>query len=136
MYAINQVDAEAADNVVEGTLLVCGFEAKVLFDPGSTHSFLSPKFAKLIDMPARELEYVLTVSTPVGKQVVCRKYYPRCAVKIGDVVLPANLILLEMFDFDVILGMDWLAGYHATMDCFHKTLTFKLEETPAEVLFQ
>ena len=135
MYAINQADAEAADNVVEGTLLVCGFEAKILFDPGSTHSFLSPKFSKLIDMPARELEYVLTVSTPVGKQVVCRKYYPRCAIKIGDVVLPANLILLEMYDFDVILGMDWLAGYHATMDCFHKTLTFKLEETPAGVLF-
>ena len=135
MYAINQADAEAADNVVEGTLLVCGFEAKILFDPGSTHSFLSPKFSKLIDMPARELEYVLTVSTPVGKQAVCRKYYPRCAIKIGDVVLPANLIVLEMFDFDVILGMDWLAGYHATMDCFHKTLTFKLEETPAGVLF-
>jgi len=44
--------------------------------------------------------------------------------------------LLEMCDYDVILGMDWLAGYHATMDCFHKTLTFKLEETPAGVLFQ
>ncbi|XXG62687.1 hypothetical protein AAC387_Pa05g1002 [Persea americana] len=56
--------------------------------------------------------------------------------KIGDVVLPANLILLEMYDFDVILGMDWLAGYHATMDCFHRTLTFKLEETPTGVLFQ
>ncbi|KAJ8633073.1 hypothetical protein MRB53_026409 [Persea americana] len=41
-----------------------------------------------------------------------------------------------MYDFDVILGMDWLAGYHATMDCFHKTLSFKLEETPAGVLFQ
>ena len=41
-----------------------------------------------------------------------------------------------MSDFDVILGMDWLAGYHASMDCFHKTLTFKLEETQAGVLFQ
>ena len=112
MYAINQADAEAADNVVEGALLVCGIEAKILFDLNSTHSFLSPNFSKLTDMPARELEFVLTVSTPVGKQVVCRKYYPSCAIKIGDVVLPANLILLEMFDFDVILRMNWLAGYH------------------------
>ena len=93
MFAINQADAEAADNLVEGTLLVCGFEAKILFDTGSTHSFMSPNFSKLIDMPARGLEYVLTVSTPVGKQLVCRKYYPRCAIKIGDVELPANLIL-------------------------------------------
>ena len=70
MYAIDQADVEAAENVVEGTLLVCGFEAKILFDRGSTHSFMSPKFSKLIHMPARELEYVLMVSTPVGKQVV------------------------------------------------------------------
>ena len=51
-------------------------------------------------------------------------------------MLPANLILLETFDFDVILGMDWLAGYNATMEYFHKTLTSKLDETPAGVLFQ
>ena len=67
MYATNQAYAEATDNVVEGTLLVCVIEAKILFDPSSTHSFMSPNFFKLIDMPARELEFILTVSTPVGK---------------------------------------------------------------------
>ena len=136
MYAVNQADAEAADNVVEGALLVCGIEARILFDLGSTHFFLSLKFSKLIDVPAREIEFVLTVSTPVGKQVVCRTFYPSCAVKIGEVVLSANLISLEMYDFDIILGMDWLVGFHAMMDCFHKTLTFKFKETPVEVLFQ
>ena len=70
MYAVNRADVEAADNVVESTLLICGIEAKILFDPRSTHSFLSPKFSKLIYVPGRELEFVLTVSTLVGKQVV------------------------------------------------------------------
>ena len=87
-----------------------------------------------IDVPARELEFILTVTTPVGKQVVCSTFYTSCAIKI-EVVLPANFILLEMYDFDIILGLDWLAWYHATIDCFHKTLTFKLEETPAGVMF-
>ncbi|XXG42138.1 hypothetical protein AAC387_Pa01g2477 [Persea americana] len=73
---------------------------------------------------------------PDCKQVVYRTFYSSCAIKIGEVVLLANLILLEMYDFDIILGMDWFAGYHATMDCFHKTLAFKLEETPVGVLFQ
>ena len=121
---------------MEGTLLVCGIKARILFDPGSTHSFLSPKFSKLIDVPARELEFILTVTTSVGKQIVCNTFYPSCAIKLGEVVLPANLILLEMCDFDIILGMDWLVRYHATMDCFHKTITFKLGETPARVMFQ
>ena len=52
---------------MEGTLLVCGIEVRILFDPGSTHSFMSPKFSKLIDVPVKDLDYILTVATPVGK---------------------------------------------------------------------
>ena len=78
-------------------------------------------FAKMITMPFRELDYILTVTIPVGKQVVCRTYYPSCSVLLGEVNLPVDLIILDMHDFDVILGMDWLEKYHATMDCFSKT---------------
>jgi len=79
-YHLNRVDANAAGDAVEGKLLICGLEAQILFDPGSTHSFLSPMFAKMIAMPFRELEYILTVTTLVGKQVVYRTYYPSCSV--------------------------------------------------------
>ena len=96
------MDADATGNVVEGILFVCGIEAKVLFNPGSTHSFLSPMFARLISVPISKLDFILTITTPVGKQVVCTAYYPHCTVKIGDVTFPADLILLDMHDFDVI----------------------------------
>ena len=33
------------------------------------------------------------------------------------------LIPLELHDFDLILGMDWLGLYWAQMDCLVKTLT-------------
>ena len=41
-------------------------------------------------------------------------------------VLPANLIDLPFHEFDLILGMDWLAMHHAVVDCHNKTVTFKL----------
>ena len=41
-----------------------------------------------------------------------------------------------MHDFDVILGMDWLETYHATMDCLQKTITFRLQGPEAEFIFQ
>ena len=112
---------------MEGTLFVYGVEAKILFDPGSTHSFLSPIFATLIDVPVSEPEFTFSVTTPVRKQVACTTYHPSCAVKIGGVTFPADLILLDMHDFDVILGMDWLAGHHTTTNRFNKTISFKLE---------
>ena len=41
------------------------------------------------------------------------------------VVLKANLIPLEMTDFDVILGMDWLSCHRASMDYFTKKIMFR-----------
>ena len=35
-----------------------------------------------------------------------------------------DLILLEIHDFDVILGMDWLSRHHSTMDCYRKEVRF------------
>lgn len=32
--------------------------------------------------------------------------------------LYANLILLRMSSFDVILGLDWLIKFRATIDCY------------------
>ncbi|XXG82287.1 hypothetical protein AAC387_Pa10g0268 [Persea americana] len=92
-YYLNQVDADTAGNVVEGKLLVCGIEAKILFDPGSTHSFISHMFVKLIATPISELAFVLVVTTPVGKQTICRNYYPNCSVMVGEVVDTKNVTL-------------------------------------------
>ena len=34
------------------------------------------------------------------------------------------MILLDIHDFDVILGMDWISRHHATMDCYRKEVRF------------
>ena len=48
-----------------------------------------------------------------------------CEILVEGVVLKANLIPLKMFNFDVILGMDWLSNHQASMDCFTKKIVFK-----------
>ena len=76
------------------------------------------------------------ITTPVGKRVVCENYYPKCSVQIGELQMLANMIVLAMQDFNVILGMDWLAIYRACVNCFHKTITFKAEEPNLNVIFE
>nr|CAD1827472.1 unnamed protein product [Ananas comosus var. bracteatus] len=40
-----------------------------------------------------------------------------CPVQIGDWIMPADLLVLkQMWDFDVILGIDWLSKYYAVID--------------------
>ena len=40
-------------------------------------------------------------------------------------VLKANLNSLEMYDFDVILGMDWLSTHRVLVDYFTKKVVFR-----------
>ena len=42
----------------------------------------------------------------------------------------ADLIMLNMNDFDIILGMDGLASHHASIDYYEKTITFKIDGQP------
>ena len=47
-------------------------------------------------------------TTPLGERILKTSVFKGCEVVIEGMVLKANLIPLEMTDFDVILGMDWL----------------------------
>ncbi|KAL4023070.1 hypothetical protein IC575_016818 [Cucumis melo] len=47
-----------------------------------------------------------------------------CQIEISGHVIEVTLIVLDMLDFDVILGMDWLAANHASIDCSRKEVTF------------
>ena len=46
--------------------------------------------------------------------------FKACPIKVGEVELEADLIPLELRDFDAILGMDWLKKYRAAINCFEK----------------
>ncbi|XXG72893.1 hypothetical protein AAC387_Pa07g1889 [Persea americana] len=59
-----------------------------------------------------------------------------CEVRIGGNEMLVDLIVLDMFDFNVIMGMDWLANYHANMDCFAKTIDFRISEVDSGLMFE
>jgi hypothetical protein len=102
---------------VTGTALILGLEALVLFDLGATHSFVSIVFIRLSRLVMRTLEPGLVVTTPVGKTVVCKRVVCECLVSICGRVLPANLVILSMFSYNIILGMDWLTKHLVVIDC-------------------
>ena len=47
----------------------------------------------------------------LGEKIILTFVFRGCEVLIKGVVLKANLIPLEMWDFDLILGMDWLSTH-------------------------
>ena len=125
-----EAEQEKDDNphtVVSGTFVVNAVPVKVLFDAGATHSFINPNTAAQMTCVPEELDICLCVSTPLGSTYHTELIVRNCEIIIQDKPFLANLILLGIYGYDVILGMDWLAKYHAT-NCKHKILTMVTSE--------
>jgi hypothetical protein len=123
VYALVPGESEGRLEVVTSTAPILGFEASILFDSEATHSFVSIVFVSLSRIVVRTLELGLAITTPVEKNVVCKCVVCKCPVSIYGRVLLANLVVLTMFSYDVILGMDWLAKHSTIIDCVLKQVT-------------
>ena len=60
---------------------------------------------------------LMVISTPMGKSMKFLEMVRGCEVRLGNVWFQANLILLEVYDFGIILGMDFLSKYDTNIDC-------------------
>ena len=76
----------------------------------------------MLDIPIR-------VSTPVSESVIVEKVYRSCLVTFMGSNTHVDLVILEMVDFDVILGMTWLSPNFAILDCNAKTVTLAKPRT-------
>ena len=114
---------ETTDAVIKGNLLVCDCMASVLFDLDSTFSYVSSTFANCLNLHCELLDMPIRVSTPVGESVIVEKVYRSCLVNFVGSNTHVDLIILEMVDFDVILGMTWLSSNFAILDCNAKIVT-------------
>ncbi|XP_070050726.1 uncharacterized protein [Nicotiana tomentosiformis] len=66
------------------------------------------------------------MSIPVRDSIRVDCVYHSCLITIRGYVTRADLLFLNMVDFDVILGMDWLYLYHTILDCYAKTVIFSI----------
>ncbi|GJU02416.1 putative reverse transcriptase domain-containing protein [Tanacetum coccineum] len=95
-YAIGGGGTNPDSNVVTGTFLLNNCYASMLFDSGADRSFVSTTFSALLDVAPT----TLNTSHPFD----------------------IDLMPVELGSFDVIIGMDWLAKYHALIICDEKVV--------------
>ncbi|XP_070020565.1 uncharacterized protein [Nicotiana sylvestris] len=123
-------EAESSDVAITGTVSVCSRDVSVLFDPGSTYSYVSSYFASYLVVPHDSLSTPVYMSMPMGDSIIVDRVYRSYVVIIGGLETRIDLLLLDMGDFDVILGMNWLSPYHVILDNHAKTVTLSLSGLP------
>ena len=115
------------DAVIFGTLVIHTTIATVLYDPRTTHSFISAQFATKYGIFKCPLRSRKTISAPEGKMLV-NYICPKVSVKINGIDFPADLIVIESMGKDVILGKNWLQRTKAVIQHTERTMCL---ETPS-----
>ncbi|GJX89603.1 putative reverse transcriptase domain-containing protein [Tanacetum coccineum] len=130
VYATTRDQAAKTSGTITGILYIDDRTVFVLFDTGATHSIISTTFAKKLNMTPTPLIERVIISTPMKNHMLIDHEYVNCPLRFDDRIRPANLLPIHMFDFDVILGMDWLASHRATIDCYARTVIFSNVRQP------
>ncbi|XP_073281756.1 uncharacterized protein [Primulina huaijiensis] len=125
VYVMTQEEADDATEVVSGAILIQKVSAYALFDCGATHSFVSNGLAKKLGLKPELLAEPFRIATPTNKAIETHEIHRDCLISIGNQKFSTDLIQIVMADFDIILGMDWLAKNNAIVDCKGKRVKLR-----------
>ena len=135
VYAITPSTESADQPVIQDTFLLSRLWARVLFDSGASHSFIAALVMIELGLEVEALEEPLYVSSPLGIRartgMICRG----CKLEISGILLTVDLRVMDMLEFYVILGMDWLTAYKVVIDYDHRRVTAYTQDD-TRVVFQ
>ena len=109
--------------VIQGTFLLSSLWARVLFDFGASQSFIAASVVRKLGLEVETLEEPLYLSSPLGTRVSVDMICRGCELEISGILLTMDLRVMDILEFDVILGMDWLTTYRVVIDYERRRVT-------------
>nr|GEZ73572.1 hypothetical protein [Tanacetum cinerariifolium] len=135
VFSLTRDHATNSLGTVLGAFLMNDHVVFVFFNAGATHSVISIRLAKYINIPPTLLNFTLSISMPMKGLAVINHEYQNCLLRFDDKIRFANLFTLDMHNFDIILGMDWLTKHCATIISHTKSVIFDDLDKP-EFVYQ
>ncbi|GKE99835.1 putative reverse transcriptase domain-containing protein, partial [Tanacetum coccineum] len=124
--SMNAVEAAKDSSIVTGTFSLNDHFATVLFDSGADFSFISTKFAPILNMKPSIANPGYVIEIADGKKVKVDRIICGCKLELGSSLFTIDLIPLGHGSFDVIVGMDWLSHNKAVLVCHEKVVEIPL----------
>ena len=135
VYTITPPAESTNQPVIQGTFLLSRLWARVLFDSCASHSLIAASVVIELGLEVEALDKPLYVISPLGIRARIGVICHGCKLEISGILLIVDLRVMEMSEFDVILGMDWLIGYRVVIDCERRRVTAYTQDG-THVVFQ
>ncbi|GKF73459.1 reverse transcriptase domain-containing protein, partial [Tanacetum coccineum] len=117
---VNAMEAVQDPNVVTGTFSLNDHFVTILFDSGADFSFISTKFAPLLNVKPSIVNPGYVIKVADGKNVEVDRTIRDCKLELESSLFSINLIPLGHESFYVIVGMDCLSQHKAVIVCNEK----------------
>ena len=123
VYAITPQIEPVDQFVIQGMFMLSRLRAKILFYSGASHFFVIASSVDVLGLEIETLDELLHVSSPLWTRVridhICRD----CELEISEILLTVDLQVMDISDFDVIFGMDWLTAHRVVINYDSKRIT-------------
>ncbi|GJU00936.1 putative reverse transcriptase domain-containing protein [Tanacetum coccineum] len=123
---MNAVEAAKDSSVVTGTFSLNDHFATILFDSGADFSFISTKFAPILNVKPSIANPGYVIEIADGKKVEVDRIICGCKLELGSSLFTIDLIPLGHSSFNMIVGMDWLSHNKAVIVCHEKVVEIPL----------
>eukprot|EP00253_Pinus_taeda_P003334 PITA_03334 len=129
--SIPKINSALKDHQAEYKSIVVEFEGKIfdetisiLIDLGDTLSYISPKVVEQCHLQSVKLKNPWLVQLTTGAKRRLLAKVNNFPVKLVDQPIMADLKVLLLGSYDVIIGMDWLEKHWSLINCKDKTINY------------
>ncbi|XP_073137407.1 uncharacterized protein [Henckelia pumila] len=127
VFMMQAEEAGPDTTLITGRILVAGVATKALLDSGATHSFISEAFVLKWGIQREELLVGFSVIIPSGEELTTKSLVRSLELLLQGQTVVADLIVLPMPEFDLILGMDWMVKNVVVIDFQQRSVLVRPE---------
>jgi hypothetical protein len=101
--------------IITGIFSVFNRPALIMFDFGTSHSFISQKFSAKCQLPFRHAKGSFMIATPGGKTVT-NQLIRSVPIQLGSHIIKTTLLVLGLENVDIIVGTNWMILHQVVLD--------------------
>eukprot|EP00253_Pinus_taeda_P010307 PITA_10307 len=117
--------AEYQPTMVEFEGKISNLTISVLIDPGATLSYVSPKIVEQCSLQFVKFKNPWLVELATGAKRRVTAKVNDCSFTIADQPVTADLNVLPLGSYDILIGMEWLEKHWSLVDCKTKVIYYR-----------
>ena len=93
----------------------------VLIGPGSTHNYITPRIVEVCAFKKLKHNKPWLVQLATGTKRKVSEIVEKCPLEMNGLVTYADLNVLPLGCYDILIGMDWLEAHRVNLECYNNT---------------